>query len=52
MKCLVFTVLVEKSREKLVYVSKRYGLTSKETIQASQQLDQILNLSSNQLIEK
>lgn len=39
------TNLIEKKREQLFYLSKLYGLTHPQTIQCSQQLDKLINIS-------
>ncbi|WP_108671374.1 aspartyl-phosphate phosphatase Spo0E family protein [Peribacillus acanthi] len=52
MESLVFTVLVENSRENLFKVSQKYGLAAKQTIKASQELDKILNLLNHKSLEK
>ncbi|MDQ0163872.1 aspartyl-phosphate phosphatase Spo0E family protein [Aeribacillus alveayuensis] len=52
MKNYLYTVLIEKERNKLIQASKKHGMTSRETIRASQQLDQILNLFQHKLIEQ
>ena len=48
----VYTIIVEKGRAKLNDTIDRFGLRSTETIQASQYLDEILNLGKHRLVEK
>ena len=37
--------LIEKKRQQLFYLTKLYGLTHPQTIQCSQQLDILINIS-------
>ncbi|WP_342045239.1 aspartyl-phosphate phosphatase Spo0E family protein [Bacillus sp. OTU530] len=39
----VLSVQIEHKRKEMIYLGHRYGLTSPEVIQASQQLDCLLN---------
>ncbi|HGE5782935.1 MULTISPECIES: aspartyl-phosphate phosphatase Spo0E family protein [Bacillus] len=41
----ILNAQIEEKRKEMFFLSKLYGLTSQETIQASQQLDQLLNLA-------
>lgn len=40
----MFEQAIEKKREKMKYLAKRYGMTSKKTIHCSQELDKLLNV--------
>ena len=40
----MFEMAIEKSRTRMMKLASRHGFTEKETIKASQHLDQLLNL--------
>lgn len=40
----MFEQMIEKKREEMKYFAKRYGMTSKETVSCSQELDKLLNI--------
>lgn len=44
MNCTALRYLVEKKREEMIQLTKRYMLTSPEVIGVSQELDKLLNL--------
>jgi hypothetical protein len=40
----MFEQAIEKKREKMKYLAKRYGMTSQKTVSCSQELDRLLNV--------
>ncbi|WP_242221091.1 aspartyl-phosphate phosphatase Spo0E family protein [Bacillus cereus group sp. BfR-BA-01380] len=40
----MFEQAIEKKREKMKYLAKRYGITSQKTVSCSQELDKLLNV--------
>lgn len=41
--CKKLIIQIENKREEMIHLGMKHGLTSPETIHASQQLDQLLN---------
>ncbi|WP_129728298.1 aspartyl-phosphate phosphatase Spo0E family protein [Ectobacillus funiculus] len=44
--------LIEKKRQQLFYLSKLYGLAHPQTIQCSQKLDILINISMKNKVQK
>jgi hypothetical protein len=42
--------VIEEKRNEMIYVAKRFGLSSVRTVKCSQELDKLLNLLNRQLL--
>ncbi|MCP8968248.1 aspartyl-phosphate phosphatase Spo0E family protein [Ectobacillus ponti] len=40
----MFEQAIEKKRKKMRYLAERYGMTAKQTVTCSQELDRLLNV--------
>lgn len=40
----MFEQAIEKKREEMKYLARRYGITAKKTVHCSQELDKLLNI--------
>ncbi|MBO9128696.1 aspartyl-phosphate phosphatase Spo0E family protein [Bacillus sp. 165] len=40
----MFELAIEKKRAKMKYLAARYGMTAKQTVTCSQELDRLLNI--------